>query len=200
MAKKSAPRDGAKSRAVIVSPTPVEPLAPQPSAFQNALGAAGRAAAATASGMGAGMAEGARNAGRMAGSLGQAAADAGGKAALALGDLNGDGKVDEVDFHIAREATMRAAAVAGREAGELGKAVMRHEMTKDAAAGAAIGALIAVPIPFVGPPVGAALGAAVGLTRGALSDGVLTTVAGHMAAAVNRPKPRRAPVRRKPKA
>lgn len=207
MPKKSAPGDSAKSKAVIASPTPVERVPAGPSAIQNALGAVRRAAssgatatASAATSMGAGLSQGARGAGKMAGSAADAMSKAGGKAAMAVGDLNGDGKIDHADFQIARDATMRVATVAGREAGELGKAVMRHEMTKDAAAGAAIGALIAVPIPFVGPPVGAALGAAVGLTRGALSDGVIGAAADHIGSAMKTAMPRKRHARRKPKA
>lgn len=132
----------------------------------------------------------------MAGSVGQAVADAGGRAAVMVGDLNGDGKVDEADFRIARDSAGRAATVAAREAGELGKAVMRHEITKDAAAGAAVGALIAVPIPLVGPVAGAAVGAAIGLTRGVVGAGMISDVVGQVAEGLRKP-PRRKPARKK---
>lgn len=98
--------------------------------------------------------------------------------ARSVGDLNGDGKLDDEDLRIAREAVKKAAGAVGAEAAELGKAVLRHEMTKDAAAGAAIGALVAVPIPLVGPAVGAAVGAAFSVTRGVLGKAADATLAG----------------------
>lgn len=208
MTKKSAPKAGSAKKALVVSVTPVEQdLAGEPrtSLAQRALGAAKRAAAdgvsataATAAGAGAGLAKGAAGAGRMAGSIARGTADVGGRAAVLVGDLNGDGKVDEADFRIARESVGRAASVAGREAGELGKAVMRHEITKDAAAGAAVGALIAVPIPLVGPVAGAAVGAAIGLTRGVVGAGMIGDVVGQVADGLRKPPPRKSTRRKKP--
>ena len=122
-----------------------------------------------------------------------------GNAALhAVGDLNGDGKIDEADFQIAKQAAGRAAGVAAREAGELGKAVARHEITKDAAAGAAVGALIAVPIPIIGPMTGAAFGAAVGMARGVLGSGALADIAGQVATGARKPARRKSAPRKKP--
>lgn len=98
--------------------------------------------------------------------------------AHSVGDLNGDGKLNQEDFRIARDAVKKAASAVGSEAAELGKAVLRHEMTKDAAAGAVIGAVVAVPIPFVGPALGAAVGAAFSVTRGVLGQAADATLAG----------------------
>ncbi|WP_288758966.1 hypothetical protein [uncultured Brevundimonas sp.] len=128
----------------------------------------------------------------------RASGELGVAAYYAVGDLNGDGKVDEDDWKIARHAAGKAAAGIAREAGELGKAVARHEITKDAAAGAAVGALIALPIPFVGPAAGAAAGAAIGLTRGVLDSGAIADVVGQAAAAVRKP-PTRKPARKQPR-
>lgn len=206
MTKSSGAKDGSATNSLIVSVTPVEKGSgddPRPSFAQRALGVAKRAAAdgvsatvATATGTRAGLAKGAASAGRMAGSIARGATDVGGRAAIMVGDLNGDGKVDEADFRIARDSAGRAASVAAREAGELGKAVMRHEITKDAAAGAAVGALIAVPIPIVGPVVGAAVGAAIGLTRGVVGAGMIGDVVGQVAGGLRKP-PRRKTARRK---
>lgn len=85
--------------------------------------------------------------------------------AVFVGDLNGDGKVDQEDMDIAAAWARKAANSVGDEAVKLGKNALQSDMAKDAAAGAAVGAVIAIPIPFVGPPVGAALGAAVGVYK-----------------------------------
>ncbi len=129
---------------------------------------------------------------KVAGSFGSAAYQS-------VGDLNGDGKIDEEDWKIARAAAGKAATGVAREAGELGKAVARHEITKDAAAGAVVGALIAVPIPFVGPALGAAAGATIGLTRGVIGSGAIGDVIGQVADAVRTPSARKTTRRRKPK-
>lgn len=122
--------------------------------------------------------------------------DLGSGAYHAIGDLNGDGKVDEEDWKIARASAGRLASGVAREAGELGKAVARHEITKDAAAGAAVGALIAIPVPIIGPIGGAAAGAVVGLTRGVIGSGAIGDVVGQVVSAVRSP-PARKPARRK---
>ncbi len=208
MTKSSGTKAGSAANALVVSVMPIEldPVGiPAPSLSERAFSAAKRAATdgvsaavATASGAGAGLAKGAAGAGKMAGSMARGAADVGGRAAVMVGDLNGDGKIDEADFRIARESAGRAASVAAKEAGELGKAVMRHELTKDAAAGAAVGALIAVPIPLVGPAVGAAVGAAIGLTRGVVGAGMIGDVVGQVAEGIRKPQPRKTTRRKKP--
>lgn len=82
-----------------------------------------------------------------------------------VGDLNGDGKVDQEDARMAGDKAKKAASVAGEESLRLGKYVLRSSMVKDAAAGAAICAVIALPFPFVGPLVGAAIGAGLGMYK-----------------------------------
>jgi hypothetical protein len=93
------------------------------------------------------------------------AKDAASSAAVLVGDLNGDGKVDAEDARIASEWAKKAASSAGEEAVKLGKSAVRSEMAKDAAAGAAIGAAVAVPIPVIGPITGAVVGAGVGVYK-----------------------------------
>ncbi len=82
--------------------------------------------------------------------------------AVLVGDLNGDGKVDEEDARIAAEWAKNTASSVGSEAARLGKEAIRSDLAKDAASGAAIGAAIAVPIPVLGPIAGAAIGAGLG--------------------------------------
>ncbi|OYX55550.1 MAG: hypothetical protein B7Y86_12890 [Brevundimonas subvibrioides] len=147
---------------------------------------------------GAGLAKAGGDIGRSAGVTAKAAGRAGNAAMHAVGDLNGDGKIDEADFRIARDAAGRAAAVVSREAGELGKSVARSEITKDAAAGAVVGALIAVPIPIVGPVAGAAFGAAIGMARGVLGSNALGDIAGQVVAGARKPARRKAAPRKKP--
>ena len=124
--------------------------------------------------------------------------------AHSLADLNSDGRIDEEDFRIARDAVAKAAGVIGAEAAQLGKVVLRHEMTKDAAAGAAIGAVAAMPLPFVGPGLGAAAGAAMAVTRGVLGRAADETLAGQALSGGIRlaqnlvEKPRRAKARKTP--
>lgn len=84
------------------------------------------------------------------------------RAALMVGDLNGDGKVDAEDFKIAAEKTKKIAVATSEGAAKLGKEVMKSELAKDVAAGAALGAAIAIPVPLVGPATGAIIGAGVG--------------------------------------
>ena len=84
-------------------------------------------------------------------------------AVVLVGDLNGDGKVDEQDARIAAKFVKKTGSAIGDEVGKLVQTAARSEMVKDAAAGAAIGALIAVPIPLVGPAFGGAVGAGIGL-------------------------------------
>lgn len=152
-----------------------------------------RTAATTA---GQGMASAAGGMKKAAGATARVAGEFRSAAYLAVGDLNGDGKVDEEDWKIARAAAGRAASGVAREAGELGKAVARHEITKDAAAGAAVGALIAIPVPIIGPIGGAAAGAVVGLTRGVIGSGAIGDFVGQVVSAVRSP-PARKPTRRK---
>lgn len=147
---------------------------------------------------GAGLAKAGGDIGRSASATAKAAGRAGNAAMHAVGDLNGDGKIDEADFKIARDAAGRAAAVVSREAGELGKAVARNEITKDAAAGAVVGALIAVPIPIIGPVTGAALGAAIGMARGVLGSNALGDIAGQVVAGARKPARRKAAPRKRP--
>jgi hypothetical protein len=82
-----------------------------------------------------------------------------------MGDLNGDGKVDEKDARIAADWTKKQAVAFGSEAARLGKEAARSDLAKDAATGAAVGAVIAIPVPLIGPAVGAAIGASAGAYR-----------------------------------
>ena len=163
------------------------------SSFQSGMDAT-RVAAGKA---GAGLSKAGGELGRSAGATAQAAGRMGNAAMHAVGDLNGDGKIDEADFKIAREAAGRAASVVSREASELGKAVARNDITKDAAAGAVVGALIAVPIPIVGPVAGAAFGAAIGMARGVLGSNALGDIAGQVVAGTRKPARRKAAPRKK---
>lgn len=86
-------------------------------------------------------------------------------AAVLVGDLNRDGKVDREDATIAAGKATKLASATAAGAGKLGKEVLKHDMGKDAAAGAAIGAIVAVPIPIVGPVAGAAVGAIAGVIK-----------------------------------
>ena len=92
-------------------------------------------------------------------------------AAVAIGDLNGDGKVDEQDAKIAADWAKKRAGSVADEAGRLGKEAMRSDMVKDAAAGAAIGAVVAIPLPVVGPLAGAAVGAGFGVYKNLTKKG-----------------------------
>lgn len=93
------------------------------------------------------------------------AMDAAKNAATSVGDLNGDGKVDEEDYRIAADWAKKTAGSVGDEAGRLGKEVARSQMAKDAATGAAIGAAVAIPIPIIGPIAGATIGAGIGVYK-----------------------------------
>ncbi len=86
-------------------------------------------------------------------------------AATFAGDLNRDGTVDQEDARIAAGKAKKLASTTAAGAGKLGKAVLKHDMGKDAAAGAAIGAVAGVPIPVVGPVAGAAVGAIAGVIK-----------------------------------
>lgn len=92
-------------------------------------------------------------------------------AAVMVGDLNGDGKVDEEDARIATEWAKKTAVSIGEEAGKLGKEAMRSDLAKDAASGAAIGAVVAIPIPVIGPIGGAAVGAGLGVYKNLTKKG-----------------------------
>lgn len=85
--------------------------------------------------------------------------------ALLVGDINGDGKVDEQDARIAANWAKDTAATIGDEASRLGKEALRSDIVRDAASGAAVGAVMAIPIPLIGPAAGAALGAGVGVYK-----------------------------------
>jgi hypothetical protein len=87
------------------------------------------------------------------------------KAAVLMGDLNGDGKVDEEDARIAAEWAKKQAVSLGNEAARLGKETARSDLARDAATGAAVGAAIAIPVPVIGPVAGAAIGATIGAYR-----------------------------------
>ena len=86
-------------------------------------------------------------------------------AAVLVGDLNGDGKVDHEDAKIAAKWAKEKANMVGDEAVKLGKHTIESDMAKDAAAGAAVGAVVAVPVPVIGPPMGAAIGASIGVYK-----------------------------------
>ena len=88
-----------------------------------------------------------------------------GEAAVVVGDLNDDGKVDHEDARIAAAKAKVFASKAADGAGTLMKEARKHDMVKDAAAGAAIGALAAMPLPVIGPAAGAAVGAIAGVVK-----------------------------------
>ena len=98
-------------------------------------------------------------------SLAGKAKDAISSTAVLVGDLNGDGKVDEQDARIAAEWAKKTATSIGDEASRLGKEAMRSDLAKDAASGAAIGAVVAIPVPIIGPMAGAAIGAGLGVYK-----------------------------------
>lgn len=88
-----------------------------------------------------------------------------GTVTMQLGDLNGDGKIDEEDLKIATARAKEFASAATKEAVNVGKDALRSDLAKDAAAGAAVGAAVAIPIPLVGPAVGAVVGAGLGVYK-----------------------------------
>ena len=90
---------------------------------------------------------------------------AAGDAAVVVGDLNGDGKVDAQDARIAAEWAKKTTGSVADEAFRMGKEAVRSDLAKDAAAGAAIGAVIAVPVPIIGPMVGAVIGGGLGVYK-----------------------------------
>lgn len=154
-----------------------------------------RSAAKTA---GQGMASAAGAVKKAAGSTAKVAGDVGSAAYMAVGDLNGDGVVDEKDWAIVRAAAANTALAVGREAGELGKAVVRHDIVKDAAAGAAVGVLLAIPVPIIGPPTGAALGGAIGMVRGVVGAASVGHIVSKVAAGRPRPASKKPTRRKKP--
>jgi len=79
-----------------------------------------------------------------------------------VGDLNGDGKVDEEDLKVALDKGRAVMQSAAAEVGGLAKGVARSELVRDVTSAAAVGAVIAVPIPVVGPMTGAVVGGALG--------------------------------------
>lgn len=98
-------------------------------------------------------------------SLAGKAKDAISSTVVLVGDLNGDGKVDEEDARIAAEWAKKTAISIGDEASRLGKEAMRSDLAKDAATGAAIGAVVAIPVPLIGSMAGAAIGAGLGVYK-----------------------------------
>ena len=88
-----------------------------------------------------------------------------GDAAVVVGDLNDDGKIDQEDAKIAAAKAKVFASKAADGAGTMIEKAGKHDMVKDAAAGAAIGALVAMPLPLIGPAAGAAVGAIVGVVK-----------------------------------
>lgn len=94
-----------------------------------------------------------------------AARNIGGKVATQIGDLNGDGKIDEEDFKIAATKAKQIASGAADETAKLGKEVLRSDFVKDVVAGAAVGAVVAIPVPIVGPAAGAIVGAGLGVYK-----------------------------------
>lgn len=111
--------------------------------------------------------------------LGVKAKEVTSSAAVLVGDLNGDGKVDGEDARIAAGWAKKAATSIGDEAARLGKETLRSDMAKDAAAGAAVGAAVAVPVPVIGPLAGAAIGAGVGVYKNLTKKSSSTTVSGN---------------------
>jgi phage-related tail protein len=97
--------------------------------------------------------------------LKEKAADVASSAAVAVGDLNGDGKVDKEDLRIASDWAKKTTSSVGTEALKLGKAALQSDLVKDTAAGAAVGAAIALPIPVIGPATGAVIGAGLGVYK-----------------------------------
>lgn len=93
---------------------------------------------------------------------GNAAMEAASRAAVHVGDLNGDGKVDEEDAKIAADWAKRKAVAVGTEAEKMVKDAAKSDLAKDAATGAVVGAAIAIPVPLIGPMVGAAIGGVLG--------------------------------------
>ena len=88
-----------------------------------------------------------------------------------VGDLNGDGLALTLeDVRIAKAAVGKVAVDVAGDAVELGRAVIRHQVVKDAAAGAVVGGVIGSVIPIVGTHVGAAVGAATAAVRGGSSS------------------------------
>jgi hypothetical protein len=98
-------------------------------------------------------------------SIAEKARDAVSSTVVLIGDLNGDGKVDEEDARIAADWTKKAVNSIGDEASRLGKEAIRSDLAKDAASGAVIGAVVSLPIPILGPMAGAAIGAGLGVYK-----------------------------------
>lgn len=148
----------------------------------------------------------------MAASATQASVQAGGKVATAavetfhfVADLNGDGRFDTHDLRIAKAAVSKVAVELGGEAVEMGKAAMRHQLVRDAAAGALVGGAVASAVPLVGIPFGAAVGAGIVLARGAGSEMIGMAASGAAGLAnqalqsAAKPKAKRSRAKPKPK-
>jgi hypothetical protein len=210
MAKKpNRAKDVAEAQALAVVVTPHESTDQLGAAVAKGSRAVSRAAD---------MAKGAvESIGRSTGSAAKASANAvanasarvGEKAAATfhvVGDLNGDGRADVEDFRIAKAAVGKVAVDFGGEALDLGKAAMRHQLVKDAAAGALVGGAVASVVPFVGIPLGAAAGAAMVLVQGATGE-IIGKSAGRamdlaekvMTKSIPKPKPKTKRSRVKPK-
>ncbi len=147
----------------------VDPVVPAPSgfgekaksAYASAKDSAGRAAHAAAA-MG-------RSAGDMMASAATSTGKRIGEAAVLVGDLNNDGKVDHEDARIAVAKAKDLASKTADEAGAFAKEVAKNDMFKDAAAGAAIGARVALPLTHVGSAGGASIGAVAGAVKNIVS-------------------------------
>lgn len=103
------------------------------------------------------------------GAFSDSTASLAGRALVAVGDANGDGKVDASDAGIILSG-------AAEGVGNVAKAVARAPLTKDVATYAAVGAVVALPLPIVGSAIGAAVGAGLGLWRNMTRHETLTPV------------------------
>ena len=95
-------------------------------------------------------------------------------AAMLVGDLNGDGKVDAEDARIAAKWAKSSANTLSSEAAKVGKGVaesdfvkgvIHSDIVKDAATAAVVGAGLGVAVPIIGPVAGAVFGATVGVYK-----------------------------------
>lgn len=121
-----------------------------------AAGATGRVARSVGQSIG----KSASEAAKASAALGSKATKAASATLDFVGDLNGDGKFDVEDLRIAKATAAKVALEVGGEAASLGKAALRHPLTKDAAAAALVGGAVGAALPLVTVAVGAAAGAA----------------------------------------